>query len=80
MLLDDDNEHEDELMGRKGRKGKGVAAGGSTGMKEATLVRVSKVLEDFRASNAEGSHHSPPFILAPVFELRSGKFGAFERV
>lgn len=79
VLLDDDNEHE-ELMGRKGRKGKGAAAGGSAGMKEATLVRVSKALEDFRASNAEGSHHSPPFILAPVFELRSGKFGAFERV
>uniref|UniRef100_A0A804QZL3 RNA helicase n=1 Tax=Zea mays TaxID=4577 RepID=A0A804QZL3_MAIZE len=40
-------------MGRKGRKGKGAAAGGSAGMKEATLVRVSKALEDFRASNAE---------------------------
>ncbi|AQL00170.1 DExH-box ATP-dependent RNA helicase DExH6 [Zea mays] len=52
VLLDDDNEHE-ELMGRKGRKGKGAAAGGSAGMKEATLVRVSKALEDFRASNAE---------------------------
>ncbi|CAD6236609.1 unnamed protein product [Miscanthus lutarioriparius] len=44
-------------MGRKGRKGKGAAAGGaaggSGGMREATLVRVSKALEDFRASNAE---------------------------
>jgi hypothetical protein len=49
-------------------------------MREATLVRVSKVLEDFRASNAEGSHHSLPFTLAPVLELWSGELGAFERV
>jgi hypothetical protein len=71
-------------MGRKGRKGKGAAAeaaaGGSGGMREATLVRVSKVLEDFRDSNAEGSHHSLPFTLAPVLELWSGELGAFERV
>ncbi|KAJ1285557.1 hypothetical protein BS78_03G288500 [Paspalum vaginatum] len=40
-------------MGRKGRKGKDAAAGGGGGMREATLVRVSKVLEDFRASDAE---------------------------
>jgi ferric-dicitrate binding protein FerR (iron transport regulator) len=82
--LDDDNEHEDERMGRKGRKGKGAAAGpaagGSGGMREATLVRVSKVLEDFRASNAEGSRHSLPFTLAPVLELWSGGLGVFERV
>lgn len=39
-------------MGRKGRKGKDAAAGGG-GMREATLVRVSKALEDFRASDAE---------------------------
>ncbi|KAL6616121.1 hypothetical protein ACP70R_038391 [Stipagrostis hirtigluma subsp. patula] len=47
-------------MGRRGRKGKDAAAGGAAGgsgggvgMREATLVRVSKVLEDFRASDAE---------------------------
>ncbi|OEL21874.1 DExH-box ATP-dependent RNA helicase DExH6 [Dichanthelium oligosanthes] len=43
-------------MGRKGRKGKDAAAGGAaggSGLREATLVRVTKVLEDFRASDAE---------------------------
>jgi hypothetical protein len=53
--------HEDETMGRKGRKGgKLAAAGGAAdgaGVREATMVRVSKVLEEFRASDAEGSHH-----------------------
>jgi hypothetical protein len=48
-------------MGRKGRKGgKLAAAGGAAdgaGVREATMVRVSKVLEEFRASDAEGSHH-----------------------
>ena len=43
---------EDDRMGRKGRKGKSAAAS----MNEATLVRVNKALEDFRASDAEGSH------------------------
>ncbi|CAL4973855.1 unnamed protein product [Urochloa decumbens] len=44
-------------MGRgRGRKGKAAAAagdGGGAGVKEATLVRVSNVLEEFRASDAQ---------------------------
>ncbi|CAO2166535.1 unnamed protein product [Urochloa humidicola] len=46
-------------MGRgRGRKGKAAAAAGDggaggAGVKEATLVRVSKALEDFRASDAQ---------------------------
>ncbi|KAL6845214.1 hypothetical protein ACP4OV_024709 [Aristida adscensionis] len=48
-----DGDKGEEGMGRKGRKGKDAAAEGGGGMREATLVRVSKVLEDFRASDAK---------------------------
>ncbi|KAG8055280.1 hypothetical protein GUJ93_ZPchr0001g32006 [Zizania palustris] len=51
-----DEEEQEGGMGRRGRKGKDAAAagaGGGGGMREATLVRVSKVLEDFRASDAQ---------------------------
>ena len=41
-------------MVRKGRKGKGASA--ASAMNEVTLVRVTKALDDFRASDAEGSH------------------------
>jgi hypothetical protein len=38
-------------MARKGRR----KGGGDSVVNEATLVNVGKVLEDFRASDAEGS-------------------------
>ncbi|KAG8078077.1 hypothetical protein GUJ93_ZPchr0007g3434 [Zizania palustris] len=61
-----DEEEQEGGMGRKGWKGKDAAAsgaggsgsgrgsaGGGGGVREATLVRVSKVLDGFRASDAQ---------------------------
>uniref|UniRef100_A0A0D9V650 Uncharacterized protein n=1 Tax=Leersia perrieri TaxID=77586 RepID=A0A0D9V650_9ORYZ len=54
-LRDEEEAEEGGRMGRKGRKGKeAVAAGGGAGsLQEATLVRVYRVLEDFRASDEQ---------------------------
>lgn len=41
--------------GRGGGRGGSGGGGGGGGVREATLVRVSKVLEDFQASDAQGS-------------------------
>nr|CAB3478416.1 unnamed protein product [Digitaria exilis] len=49
-------------MGRRGRKGKGAAAAGGSGgggISEATLVRITKALEDFRASDAQDEKVTP---------------------
>lgn len=59
---------EERGMGRKGRKGND---GGLGGLSEETLVRVTTVLEEFRASDAQGLPRSLACFHIPLSRIRS---------